>query len=294
MRTAFLLGLLGLTLAGPATAQTYRGTLSGTDNQLESGEFVDWYTIVAQEGETLLIVMESTSEFDPYLLLRGPNEQNRDNDDAEAGDLVHSRIEHTVTAGGTFQVGATSYVPGETGSYALTIQVTTAGGAYVPTAPEPGRNEITLHGIGPVLLGMTPREAQAAWGSRWVSNSEEVGEAAVDDPRLPPECHYTGPVSNEPGFLVVDGRLAVVSVWSPAYHTPSGIRVGSTIDEVFAAYPGRIMEEPNMYTDEPVLTFVPAEARNSDFRMVFITEGGRVTLIKAGLEIPVNYPEGCH
>ena len=114
----------GLLLAAPAAAQTYTGKLDAGDDRLTSGEYVDWYTVRAAPGQTLVIEMESTSDLDPYLLLRGPDGQDYDNDDAEPGDLVHSRIEFVVLTEGAFQVGATSYEPGETGTYRVAVEVT--------------------------------------------------------------------------------------------------------------------------------------------------------------------------
>ncbi|HLA62894.1 MAG TPA: PPC domain-containing protein, partial [Rhodothermales bacterium] len=99
-------------------AQTFTGALEQGDAQLNSGEYVDWYTAEASVGDTLVIDMLSLSNLNPYLLLRGPNSQDRDNDDAATGDTRRSHIEYVVTAGGTFQVGATSYEPGEVGAYA--------------------------------------------------------------------------------------------------------------------------------------------------------------------------------
>ena len=101
------------------------------------------------------------------------------------------------------------------------------------------------------------------------------------------------PGDGAPSFIVVDGRIAAVRVWSERYRTPSGIRIGSTIAEVRRTYPGQIHQEPNVYSDEPVLTFIPRDPANRRYRMVFLTENGRVTLIKAGTEPAVHFVEGC-
>jgi len=131
------------TTAAPSssTPTNYNGALAEGDAQLNSGEFVDWYTVSAEPGQTITIDMASASNLDPYLLLRGPNGQDRDNDDATPGDTEHSRVEHVVTAGGggTFQVGATSFQPGETGAYTVAITVGAGGAApAAPTAPSGG------------------------------------------------------------------------------------------------------------------------------------------------------------
>ena len=292
LRFAFPFGVVLLVLAAPAAAQTYRGALGSGDDQIESGEYVDWYEVEAQVGETLVIEMASTSNLDPYLMLLGPGGVQRDNDDVSEGDVRHSYIEHTVTGDGTFQVGATSYQPGETGSYTLTIQFAEAGYGYAPAEPAPGPYEITLDDLGPVIYGMPPREAEAAWGSPWVSTSTPDGVTAgsLDDPRLP-FCYFVGPPSNEPFFIVASGVVVAGAVRTAAYPTSRGIRVGSTIDEVYAAYPGRIVEETSGYNGEPMLVFVPPDDDGSA-RMAFLTENGRVSMIKTGM-IHAVLEDGC-
>lgn len=128
---ALLCGLLTLG-ARHAAAQTYTGELAEGDARLNSGEYVDWYIAEVSVGDTLVIDMLSLSNLNPYLLLRGPNSQDRDNDDAATGDTRRSHIEYVVTAGGTFQVGATSYEPGEVGAYTVSIDVLGGSGGAEP------------------------------------------------------------------------------------------------------------------------------------------------------------------
>lgn len=101
-----------------ATSEPWQaGTLRNGDTTLSSGEFFDSYPIQLRAGETVDLWLSST-EFDPYLILRGPDGEVYENDDAGDGSL-NSRIMETVTTGGTYSVIATSYQPGETGAYRL-------------------------------------------------------------------------------------------------------------------------------------------------------------------------------
>ena len=115
-----LLLLAILLLALPASAQT-QGTLAAGDNQLSSGEYADDYTFTVEDGQMVTVTLDS-DEFDPYLILQPPTDEQIDNDDWE-GSTSRSRIEVAAAEGGTWRVLVTSYEPGESGSYTLTIEV---------------------------------------------------------------------------------------------------------------------------------------------------------------------------
>lgn len=123
--------------ASGADVRTERGTLRTGDQALNSGEFADLYNARVETGETIVVEMTS-SQFDPYLILRpaGGGAQI-DNDDWE-GDRTRSRIEYVATQGGNFEVIATSYAPGESGDYSVTIEVGEGIGAGVNTGAAPG------------------------------------------------------------------------------------------------------------------------------------------------------------
>lgn len=107
-----------------AGAQRHTGTLADGDETLESGEFADGYTIEATAGQVITAELAS-GDFDAYLILRPPSGEQVDNDDAEDTDGTDARITHRATESGTYRVVATTYEPGQTGAYRLSIQ---AGG----------------------------------------------------------------------------------------------------------------------------------------------------------------------
>jgi hypothetical protein len=124
-------GLPGPTLPAPADgARADRGTLGPGDQTLRSGEYVDTYTFEGRQGERVTVDMTS-AEFDPYLILWKPDGSQEDNDDYN-GSTAHSQISTVLPAAGTYRVGATTYAPGMSGAYELTIQ---QGGAPAPTLP---------------------------------------------------------------------------------------------------------------------------------------------------------------
>jgi len=99
-----------------------RGELGAGDDALSTGEYVDVWRFNARRGESYVATL-SASQFDPYLLVRGPGDLSEDNDDdPAAGGSRNSRIAFTAQADGEITVSATSYEPGETGTYRLSLQ----------------------------------------------------------------------------------------------------------------------------------------------------------------------------
>jgi hypothetical protein len=115
--------------AFPALAQgRYEGALESGDETLTSGEFSDTYAVVLREGQWVEVVMRS-EDFDPYLILRPPRcirsggacDGQTDNDDFFADGSSFLWVE--ATEGGTWDVLATSYAPGDKGAYTLDVIV---------------------------------------------------------------------------------------------------------------------------------------------------------------------------
>jgi hypothetical protein len=71
----------------------------------------------------------TSDQFDPYLFIRGADGYAHDNDDDGSGGF-NSRLELTLPADGEYLIVATSYAPGETGSYELNI---TPSGVVTPS-----------------------------------------------------------------------------------------------------------------------------------------------------------------
>lgn len=101
------------------TARNEQGQLVQGDQTLNSGEFVDYYGFVGQQGEPFVADLRSTN-FDPYLILFMPNGEQLDNDDYE-GDQTRSVIETTLPESGVYRLAVTSYRPGESGAYSLSL-----------------------------------------------------------------------------------------------------------------------------------------------------------------------------
>ena len=128
------------------------GTLTRGDEQLSSGEFMDTYRIEGRAGQRVWIHMTST-DFDTYLMVRGPDGSTFDNDDAE-GDGTNSALEITLPASGTYRVVATSYRSGETGTYSLVTNG--AQIALADTSAGGGRSNNSAIGAATASSGLRP------------------------------------------------------------------------------------------------------------------------------------------
>ncbi|HYC69475.1 pre-peptidase C-terminal domain-containing protein [Brevundimonas sp.] len=122
--------------------QTVQGELRRGDETLDSGEYNDVWTFPVRAGETYEVAL-SASAFDPYLLVRGPGGLSEDNDDDPAArGSRDSRIRFTAPATGEVEIGATSYEPGESGAYRLSLSA--AGGGSVQSAPAEASGSIAV------------------------------------------------------------------------------------------------------------------------------------------------------
>lgn len=115
---------IGQTEGAPAPArlaigQTQSGELSTNDNQRRSGKYEDVYEFEGRRGQRVDLRLRA-DDFDPYLVVTGPQGFNMANDDEEGGNgSLHSRLVLELPADGRYRVSVTTFRPGETGRYSL-------------------------------------------------------------------------------------------------------------------------------------------------------------------------------
>ena len=131
------------TTPAPGGGETVRGSLAAGDQQLQSGEFADAYERSFPVGQPVQIRMNST-ELDPYLIVVPPSGSQQDNDDYVSGQ-VNAGVDIPAAQAGSYRVMATSYQPGETGSYELTFSVA-GGGSTGPAVATGGTTPGTTPG----------------------------------------------------------------------------------------------------------------------------------------------------
>ncbi|BAZ86120.1 hypothetical protein [Dolichospermum compactum] len=177
----------------------------------------------------------------------------------------------------------------------LTVFAVTVGTVIAQTKLT-SQAKVTINSIGTVKIGMNLPEAAAAANTRL-----SVGYAGSDS------CYYLQTEGELKGvsFMVtkddVKSRLqyitsdviARVDVENPKITTLSGAKVGDTEARIKSLYPGQIKVTPHEYTNGHYLTFIPKNKAEQNYRIVFETDGQRVTRYRAGKLPEVEYVEGC-
>src|ERR1700687_5232864 len=90
---------------------------------------------------------------------------------------------------------------------------------------------LSLHGIGPVRVGMTVAQARRALKRTLRSSSRQASTGS---------CSYLEPDGGPEGiyFMVVAGRIARIDILNPRVETRAGARIGSREAQVRRLYPG--------------------------------------------------------
>jgi hypothetical protein len=151
---------------------------------------------------------------------------------------------------------------------------------------------VHLRRAGPVRIGMTLAEVRRTLGdpeaSLYVSNPDdplgEEGCTYLETPNLPKGV----------GVMLINRRVARVDISEFGVRTASGGSVGDTEETIIAMYPGRIQVGPHKYDPQGhYLEFVPKDAADRDYGIIFETDGTRITSFRAGLRDAVAFVEGC-
>jgi len=132
----------------PVTPQQFSGELAPGDTQLSSGEFTDTYPLQGLAGQQVEISL-SSSQFDTYVAISGPNGFGQFNDDDVERGTRNSRLVATLPANGAYTIHVTSYASGETGAYQLAIaqaQATTPSDALAGDAGQTFTAGQTMNG----------------------------------------------------------------------------------------------------------------------------------------------------
>lgn len=156
---------------------------------------------------------------------------------------------------------------------------------------------LTPDGLGPLRIGMTRAEVEAAMGP-------DANPGAVGGPD-PEACDEFRPANAPAGVLVMierDSLTRISLIDRSPVATPEGLSVGATADEVKSAYGDQAVATPHKYVEAPAAymtvweggprgeSYVQDEAARGIVYEVDRT--GAVSAIRAGGP-SIQYVEGC-
>jgi len=165
-------------------------------------------------------------------------------------------------------------------------------GPAEPGAAAADADELTALGFGPLRVGMTRAEVEAALGPD--ANPEAVGGPD------PASCDMFRPDRAPEGLLVMIENGVLTSVWisrNTAVGTDRGLSIGDTAAEVKGVYGSAAEVEPHKYVEPPaeyITVWSTADHQSPAARgLVYeIGRDGRVQSI-AGGGPSIQYVEGC-
>ncbi|MCY3648334.1 MAG: hypothetical protein F4Y99_14060 [Acidimicrobiaceae bacterium] len=221
--------------------------------------------------------------------------QDNETDEAPAADddddgSAENAVESGSADDGSTEDGSTTTSTSATTSTTTTVQATTTTITTVPPDnPEQfgpptlsNRSTVSTVGLDEVHFGMTVAAAQQAAGTVLVP----AGPTGA--------CYHVVPHDAPDGivFLVHSGTIERVDINSGPITTRSGVGVGSPESMVTDLFGDRIEREVRV--DGTVdLVFVPRDAGDQDYRVVFNISEGAVRAFKSGRLPMVMLDTGC-
>lgn len=141
---------------------------------------------------------------------------------------------------------------------------------------------VNFQGAGPLRPGMSLAHAVVLMeGDFWTHDASA-------------NCMYFQ-AARAPGmkFVFLHRNLARIEVDSGAVATTQGIRIGASEEQVQAAYPGHVTITDDAHSGAHYLSARAPDEADSAFRIVFETNGKRVTRLRMGVRQAVEWIEGC-
>ncbi|MBD2291972.1 hypothetical protein H6G06_00380 [Anabaena sphaerica FACHB-251] len=160
------------------------------------------------------------------------------------------------------------------------------------------QSKVTINGIGAVKAGMNLPEAASAAANTRLYIVPSAGDS----------CYYLQTEGELKGisFMVTkdDAKsrqkyitsdvIARVDIDNPNITTVSGAKIGDTEARIKSLYPGQIKVTPHNYVrNGHYLTLIPKDKADQNFRVIFETDGQRVTRYRSGKLPEVEFVEGC-
>ncbi|MBK8016112.1 MAG: hypothetical protein IPK20_04920 [Betaproteobacteria bacterium] len=137
--------------------------------------------------------------------------------------------------------------------------------------------------LGPISVGMTAAQVGKA-----------VGPHVAEDFSPNNECFHLRRTGNLSGvsFMMIGGEVARIEVDTLSVVSWSGVRIGSTEEQIKKIYGARVKVEPHKYL-EGNGHYLTLRLQDGRFGRRFETENRRVVRFYAGLWKHLRYVEGC-
>ena len=228
--------------AGPVTTITLTGTLDASDEQLDSGEYVDLFEQTFAAGVPVDLWLRS-EQFDVYLGVIGPDGAIVFEVDDTPGEGLNVREAFVPTQSGVYVLVVTSAFPKETGSYQLDVAV--GGAGFDPfavdpfTAPNPFATAPSGPGAAPDPFATPPSDPFAAPDP--FAATPSTPSAAPDPFATPPSDPFAAPAgaaASDPFALAVVPPETIRRALDPALGTVGSLPFGARVDGRLAGIDG--------------------------------------------------------
>lgn len=151
---------------------------------------------------------------------------------------------------------------------------------------------LATEGLGPVKIGMTKRQAEAALGKKL-----RLQYSMTSDDN---SCTYASRVDGKDrdiAYMLIHGKIARIDIGvKPAQNkilTAAGVGQGSTESAVKKAYGKRLQISPHPYGDDDNWHYLTVDEAEHTRGIIFETDGKRITSFRAGVYLALGYIEGC-
>lgn len=134
-------------------------------------------------------------------------------------------------------------------------------------------SKLSTVGLDEIFFGDTVEDAAEKASTEWVG---------LPDDGARPQCFTVQPAGGPTGvlFTVLDGRIERIDIANPIITTRSGAGVGTTQAQLFDLFGDRL--EETEFDKGSDIMFVPADADDREFRIIWTTDGLAATRMRAG------------
>jgi hypothetical protein len=147
------------------------------------------------------------------------------------------------------------------------------------------KSKLFLNKIEKITIGMTVKQAEKAAAITLVNGDEPNKFCYYVSPKVKPK---------DISFMVSEYKIARIDIDNKNISTVKGAKIGDTETKIKQLYKGYIKVEPHQYVEKGhYLIFVPKDKVDQNYRIVFETDGKKVTRFRSGKLPEVEYVEGC-